>query len=61
VEFDLPWTEIKDEENEDGPFKLRLRAVRSKLASKEALVVCLRHIIKHRGYDYHEMDGGSFP
>lgn len=59
--FDLPWTEIKDEENEDGPFKLRLRAVRSKLASKEALVVCLRHIIKHRGYDYHEMDGGSFP
>jgi 5-methylcytosine-specific restriction endonuclease McrA len=61
VEFDLPWTEIKDEENEDGPFKLRLRAVRSKLASKEALVVCLRHIIKHRGYDYHETDGGSFP
>lgn len=61
AEFDLPWTEIKDEENEDGPFKLRLRAVRSKLASKEALVVCLRHIIKHRGYDYHETDGGSFP
>jgi hypothetical protein len=61
AEFDLPWTEIKDEKNEDGPFKLRLRAVRSKLASKEALVVCLRHIIKHRGYDYHETDGGSFP
>ncbi|MDB6124229.1 MAG: hypothetical protein JWQ71_3222 [Pedosphaera sp.] len=61
AEFDLPWTEIKDEENEDGPFKLRLRAVRSKLASKEALVVCLRHIIKHRGYDYHETDGDSFP
>jgi hypothetical protein len=61
AEFDLPWTEIKDKENEDGPFKLRLRAVRSKLASKEALVVCLRHIIKHRGYDYHETDGGSFP
>ena len=57
----MPWTEIKDEENEDGPFKLRLRAVRSKLGSKQALVVCLRHIIKHRGYDYHETDGGSFP
>ena len=61
AEFDLPWTEIKDAENEDGPFKLRLRAARFKLASKEALVVCLRHIIKHRGYDYHETDGGSFP
>lgn len=61
AEFDLPWTEIKDEKNEDGPFKLRLRAVRSKLASKEALVVCLRHIVKHRGYDYHEADGGLFP
>jgi hypothetical protein len=30
-EFDLPWMEIKDEKDEDGPFKLRLRAVRSKL------------------------------
>jgi len=61
AKFDLPCTEVRDERNADGPFKVRLRAVRSKLASKEALVVCLRHIIKHRGYDYHETEGGSFP
>jgi len=60
-DFGLPWTEIKDEKNQDGPFKLRLRATRSELGSKEALVVCLRHIIKHRGYDYHETDDGAFP
>ncbi len=61
ADFDLPWTDLQDKKDGDGPFKLRLRAVRSKLASKEALVVCLRHIIRHRGYDYHETDEGSFP
>jgi len=32
-----------------------------KLESPEALVVCLRHIVKHRGYDYHLTEDGKYP
>ncbi len=54
--YDLPWTEINS-----NPFKLRLRAITKKLASKQALVVCLRHIVRHRGYDYHLTNEGAYP
>lgn len=54
----LPWIEVNG-----NPFELRLRALKGRLASKEALVVCIRHIIRHRGYDYHLMncDEGGYP
>lgn len=36
-------------------YEHRLRAITNgkSLASPEALVVCIRHIVRHRGYDYH--------
>lgn len=54
--FALPWLE-----SNTNPFKLRLRAITTRLASKEALVLCLRHIIRHRGYDYHLTNDATFP
>ena len=42
-------------------FEHRHRAITGKLGSPEALVVCLRHIIKLRGYDYHLTDDGKYP
>lgn len=42
-------------------FEHRHRAITGKLNSPEALVVCLRHIIKLRGYDYHLTDDGKYP
>ncbi len=45
------------------PFRLRLDAVTEGkgLKSAEALVVCLRHLICHRGYDYHLTEEGTHP
>ena len=45
------------------PFRLRLDAITEGkgLKSAEALVVCLRHIICHRGYDYHLTEEGTYP
>ena len=42
-------------------FEHRHRAITNKLGSPEALVVCLRHIVKHRGYDYHLTEEGAYP
>jgi hypothetical protein len=42
-------------------FEHRHRAITGKLGSPEALMVCLRHIIKLRGYDYHLTDDGKYP
>ena len=42
-------------------FEHRHRAVTGKLGSPEALVVCIRHIVKHRGYDYHLTEEGAYP
>lgn len=52
----LPWVPV----NTDA-FVLRHRAITSHIASKEALVVCLRHIIRHRGFDYHLTGEGEYP
>ncbi len=45
------------------PFRLRLDAITEGkgLKSPEALVVCLRHIMCHRGYDYHLTEEGTYP
>lgn len=45
------------------PFDLRLRAITEgkKLGGPQALVICLRHILRHRGYDYHLTSDGKFP
>lgn len=42
-------------------FEHRFRALTDKLASPEALAVCIRHIVKHRGYDYHLTGEGAYP
>ncbi len=47
----LPWVSDKIMSRSD-PFMLRHRAVTKKLASREALSICIRSLVKHRGYDY---------
>lgn len=42
-------------------YELRLRGTRQQLGSPEALVACLRHGIKHRGYDYHLTGNSTYP
>ena len=45
------------------PFDLRLRAITEgkKLGGPQALVICLRHIVRHRGFDYHLTNEGDYP
>jgi hypothetical protein len=45
------------------PFDLRLRAITEgkKLGGPQALVICLRHIVRHRGFDYHLTNDGTYP
>jgi hypothetical protein len=45
----------------DRAFDHRHRAITSELGSPEALVVCIRHVVKHRGYDYHLTEEGTYP
>ncbi|MBE7498631.1 MAG: hypothetical protein HS117_27140 [Verrucomicrobiaceae bacterium] len=42
-------------------FDHRLRAVTTGVGSAECVAVCLRHIVKHRGFDYHQTEEGSHP
>ena len=42
-------------------FDLRHRAMNAGLKSTEALIVCIRHLVKHRGFDYHMTEEGSHP
>lgn len=63
----LPW--VPDEiMSKSDPFVLRHRAINGKLASKEALSICIRSVVAHRGYDFYAMveqgetnDAGEFP
>ncbi len=58
----LPW--VSDEVySRSDPFKLRLRAIEGRLASPEALSLCIRSCVMLRGYDYFAMtlDKGEFP
>ncbi len=42
-------------------FEHRYRAITTGVASPECLVVCIRHLVRHRGFDYHLTDEGAFP
>ena len=65
ADFGLPWVEITDKGRDDGPFRFRWIATRKDvegLRDIRAFVACLRHIIRHRGYDWHAPeDGGEYP
>lgn len=51
----LPWVD-DDVMSRTDPFKLRYRAITGKLASKEALSICIRSCVLRRGYDYFAMN-----
>lgn len=65
AKHELPW--VSDEISaKSDPFVLRHRAIAGQhpLASKEALSLCIRSCVEHRGYDYFAMsdDGnGEYP
>ncbi len=68
--YDIPWFEDRDPALlHSDPFVLRYRALTSRLASKEALSIAIRHIVAHRGhyYGYYNDSGevadeeGEFP
>ena len=74
VEFGLLTQEQADKlwknqnRHEDEPsreanrvFDHRLRAVTTGVGSRECVAVCLRHIVKHRGFDYHQTEEGTYP
>jgi len=57
----LPWFEGDDDAlTRSDPFLLRHRALTKKLASQEALSICIRHLVTHRGYEYFS-DEGEYP
>ena len=58
---DIPW--VADEVlSKTDPFLLRHRAITGKLASSEALSICIRHLVDHRGFDYSAFaEDGAFP
>ena len=58
----LPW--VPDEVySRSDPFKLRYRALVGTLASREALSLCIRSCVMHRGYDYGALsrEEGEYP
>lgn len=65
ADFGLPWVEITDKGRDDGPFRFRWIATRKDvegLRDARAFSSCLRHIVRHRGYDWHAPeDGGEYP
>ena len=58
AKHDLPWVE-NDVYSRSDAYILRHRALRSKLASKEALSLCIRSCVARRGYDYYALTGHS--
>lgn len=54
----LPWVD-DDIMSRSDPFRLRHRAITGRLASKEALSICIRSCVLRRGYDYFAMDDDS--
>lgn len=63
AKHDLPW--VTDEIfAKSDPYLLRHRALRSKLASKEALSLCIRSCVARRGYDFFALtknSSGEYP
>lgn len=62
LQHGLPWVS-DDIMSRSDPFRLRHRALKSTLASGEALSVCIRSCVALRGYDYFAMSRkvGEFP
>jgi hypothetical protein len=61
IEHNLPWVD-DDVMRRSDPFVLRYRAVKGKLASKEALSICIRSLVRRRGFDYYAFsDEGAYP
>lgn len=64
AKHNLPWVS-DDVMSRSDPFKLRHRAITGKLASREALSICIRSCVLRRGYDYLAMTdtegSGEFP
>lgn len=56
----LPWLDA-DRMSRARPFRERYRAITTGVASKEALSICIRHCVAHRGYDYGGTEEGEFP
>ena len=57
----LPW--VSDEVlSKTDPFQLRHRAITSGVSSAEAVSICIRHLVDHRGFDYFAFaEEGAFP
>jgi hypothetical protein len=56
----LPWLDA-ERMSRALPFRERHRAINKGVASKEALSICIRHCVEHRGYDYGGTEEGAFP
>ena len=56
----LPWLSA-ERMSRSNPFKERLRAVTTGVASPEALSICLRSCVAHRGFDYGGTEEGQYP
>ncbi len=56
----LPWLPA-ERMSRALPFRERHRAINNGVASKEALSICIRHCLEHRGYDYGGTEEGAFP
>ncbi|MEI8063979.1 MAG: hypothetical protein WCH84_07940, partial [Verrucomicrobiota bacterium] len=56
----LPWLDA-ERMSKAHPFRERYRAINNGVASKEALSICIRHCVVHRGYDYGGTEEGAFP
>ena len=57
-EIDDMWAKPKAFER---PFEHRYRATNGGVPSVHCLIICLRHLVKHRGFDYHLTEEGAYP
>jgi hypothetical protein len=58
--YGLPW--LSDEQiSRSLPFRERHRAITTGVASREALSICIRHCVRHRGFDYGGTEEGRYP
>lgn len=56
----LPWLP-EQSMSRARPFRERHRAMTTGVASPEALSICIRHCVMHRGFDYGGTEEGRFP
>lgn len=56
----LPWLS-EERLSRSLPFRERLRAINTGVGSPEALSICIRHCVLHRGFDYGGTEEGRFP